>query len=313
MKYLAPIVLFVYNRPVHAQRTIEFLAKNDLASESRLFVFADGAKPNATEDQKAKVRETRDVVSSIQGFKSVELCFAEKNKGLANSVIEGVTKIVNEYGRVIVVEDDLETSPFFLRYMNEALDFYQDDKRIFTIGGYNYPLQIPTSYNYDIYASYRCESWGWATWKERWEKADWDVTHYKVLNNPTKRNIRKFNRGGDDLYGMLLDRVNGRNDSWAIRWQNCLYENDGLCISPVKTFVRNIGFDGSGVHCGDNESVVSAPMYEGEYTLEWVPAIKPDKDMTDAFSAYFHIVKESLLVKYKRLIKKTIKKLLYKC
>lgn len=303
MKELAPIVLFVYNRPIHTLRTIEHLQKNDLAAESDLFVFADGAKPTASDEQLELIRQTRNIVSSITGFKSVNLIFAESNKGLANSVIDGVTQVVNKYGRVIVVEDDLETSPYFLRYMNEALDFYADDKRIFTIGGYNYPLNIPSSYKHDIYASYRCESWGWATWSDRWSKADWDMSHYEVLKNPSKRNIKKFNRGGDDLYGMLLDRVNGKNDSWAIRWQNCLFENEGLCISPVKSFVKNIGFDGSGVHCGVSDEQTVDLMLD-RYCVTWIKNIKPDSKVISAFADYFRIPVDPWWILLKRRIKK---------
>lgn len=307
MKLYAPIVLFAYNRPDHIRRTLETLSANDLASDSDLIIFADGPKLNADEEQIKRIVAVRDILANISGFKSVRLHLSPVNKGLANSVIDGVSQVITKYGRAIVVEDDLETSPSFLRFMNEALEYYEQDKRIFTIGGYNYPLRVPVSYKHDIYASYRCESWGWATWADRWILANWNTSSYSILKDPTKRAIKKFNRGGDDLYDMLLDWVNGRNDSWAIRWQNCLYEHNGWCISPIKTFVKNIGFDGTGANCGVNQEHNSASMFEGEYRIEWVVGLKPCKPIVNAVADYFRIQRVSKWKRCKRSLINIIK------
>lgn len=312
MKDNSPIVLFVYNRPMHTQRTIQSLLSNDLAKDSDIYVYADGAKENATAEQRSQIQEVRNYIHSIKGFRSITIVERECNMGLANSVIAGVTEIVNRYGKVIVVEDDLELNPFFLRYMNDALDFYEADKRIFTIGGYNYPMDIPSNYKSDVYASYRCESWGWATWKDRWNKADWNIENYKIIKHPSRYLIHKFNKGGADLYDMLLDQYHHKIDSWAIRWQNCLFENNGLCISPVKTFVQNDGFDGTGVHCGTiDQSVVlskTVPLYDSvEYDIHFVKEIKIDKRIQKSVHDYFRLQTDSWWKILKRKIKAFVK------
>ncbi len=310
MKDNSPIVLFVYNRPMHTQRTIQSLLSNDLAKDSDIYIYADGSKENATTEQRSQIQEVRNYIHSIKGFRSITIVERECNMGLANSVIAGVTEIVNRYGKVIVVEDDLELNPFFLRYMNDALDFYEEDKRIFTIAGYNYPMDIPSNYKSDVYASYRCESWGWATWKDRWNKADWNIENYKIIRHPNRYLIRKFNRGGADLYSMLLDQYHHKIDSWAIRWQNCLFENDGLCISPVKTFVQNDGFDGTGVHCGnvtENETPTTAPMFDKNcYQMNFEPNVKVNSSIQNALYSYFAQPKESWWLVVKQKVRKKL-------
>ena len=149
---LAPIILFVYNRPWHTQQTVEALQKNELSSESDLVIFADGPKANATEEQKEKISQVREYTHKISAFKSVTIYEKEINCGLANSVIAGVTEIINKFGKVIVVEDDLVTSRYFLNFMNETLDFFENDEWIFSVSGYNYSseiLKIPSNYKKD--------------------------------------------------------------------------------------------------------------------------------------------------------------------
>lgn len=286
---VAPIVLFVYNRPLHTQRTVESLQRNDLAVDSDLYIFSDGPKDNTTDLQRNEINKVRQYIHTISGFRNVTICESATNKGLAHSVIDGVTSVIKKYGKVIVVEDDLELNPYFLRYMNDALSFYEEYKHIFMIGGYNYPIDIPSNYQYDIYVSYRCESWGWATWKDRWNKADWNIENYKIIQHPNKCLIHKFNRGGADLYNMLLDQYHHKIDSWAIRWQNCLFENDGLCISPIKTFVQNLGFDGTGVHCGNvTEIPTTAPLFDKNCCqMNFESEIKVNSSIQKALFVYF--------------------------
>jgi len=242
----APITLFVYNRPEHTQKTINALRRNKLAEESELFIFSDGEK---NQEDKQKVKEVRGIINNINGFKNIEIFKSETNKGLAESVINGVTKIINDYGKVIVLEDDLITSKIFLRYMNRALDFYEDSKDIWSISGYNLPINIPEDYEYDIYLAYRAASWGWATWNNRWKKIDWEIRDFdNFINDKSKQ--RLFNRGGSDMTRMLKNQINGEIDSWAIRWCYNQFKEDSYTIYPVKSKVKNIGMDGSGVHCG---------------------------------------------------------------
>jgi hypothetical protein len=248
-RIIAPIALFVYNRPRHTRKTLEALKANDLARKSKLFIFSDGHKSN--KDRK-KVEEVREIVDKAEGFESVEVIKREENWGLANSVIAGVSEVVERYGKVIVLEDDLITSPSFLDYMNSMLDSYKDEKKVFSISGYNHPsslMKIPESYPYDVYFNPRASSWGWATWKDRWEKADWEVKDFdEFLKNQDLQ--KKFNQGGEDMAKMLIRQMNGEIDSWAIRWCYAHFKNNAYCIYPVVSYIDNIGHDGSGVHCG---------------------------------------------------------------
>lgn len=166
-----------------------------------------------------------------------------------------MTKIVNEYSKIIVLEDDLVTSPYFLKFMNDALEVYEDRGDIFSVTGFNYPenvLNIPQNYKDEVYLSFRCMSWSWGTWKDRWGKVDWGVKGFKQLKND-KVKIDKFNRGGQDLFPMLKSQMEGKIDSWAIRFCYAHSLNNTFCIYPVKSLVNNEGFDGSGVHCGNDK------------------------------------------------------------
>lgn len=284
MKNLSPIILFVYNRPWHTQQTVEALQKNELASESVLYVFADGPKPDATEEQLNNIRETREYVRQITGFKEIYIEEAEKNKGLANSIIGGVTKVINQYGKVIVVEDDLVTHRFFLRFVNDALDVYKDDLRLFMVTGCNYNVKIPRLYKKKVYIAHRSGSHGWGTWKDRWDLADWEVKGYNALNGDLDE-VKRFNRGGEDMMPMLQAQMEGKIDSWAIRWDYCMYKNDAYCIRPIETFVYNIGFDGSGVHCGtmSMDGFVAPFYHDTKYKIRLKKNIQPNSKVEEAF------------------------------
>jgi hypothetical protein len=248
---LSPIILFVYNRPEHTQKTVEALQKNKLAKESLLYVFSDGPKG---EGDVSKIKEIREYLRTIKGFKKVEIFESDKNKGLANSVISGVTKIINKHGRAIVLEDDLITSPNFLVYMNKLLNKYEKEKKIYSITGYNFPekiMKIPKDYKFDVYFNPRAASWSWATWKDRWEKADWEIKDFENFKK-SKKLQKKFNLGGEDMSEMLISQMEGKLDSWAIRWCYHHFKNKAFCIYPTESYVNNIGLDGSGVHCGVN-------------------------------------------------------------
>lgn len=241
---LAPIVLFTFNRLDHTQKTIEALRKNILAEESELFIFSDGARNS---EEEIKVNKVRKYLEGIDGFKKVNIIKSEKNKGLAKSVINGVTDIINKYEKVIVLEDDLVTSKYFLKYMNEALTIFKERADIWSISGYGPNINIPTDYKEDIYITKRGSSWGWATWKDRWELVDWEVSDYNSFKRD-KNMIREFNLSGKDLAPMLDDQISRRIDSWAIRWVYSQFKNDKYTVYPVKSLVRNIGNDLSGTH-----------------------------------------------------------------
>lgn len=253
---LAPVVLFVYNRLDHTQEVIDTLSKNILAKDSELFVFSDAAK---TENGREKVEAVRDYIHNVEWhekFKKVSIIEAEKNKGLANSVIGGVTEIINQYQRVIVVEDDLVLSPYFLNYMNGALDYYEKDENIWSISGYSFPMKTMEKYPHDVFYSYRGCSWGWATWSDRWSLVDWEVKDYaKAAEDPAW--VKRFNRGGGDLFEMLKAQMEGRIDSWAIRWCFTQSNLEKYTVYPKYSYLGNEGCDGSGTNCGFEGNITS--------------------------------------------------------
>lgn len=250
MKELAPVVLFVYNRPWHTEQTLKALSDNIFADQSILYVFIDGPKINATEEDKRKIEKVYEIIKSKQWCKDVIIFKNERNKGLANSIIDGVTQVVNKHGKVIVLEDDLLTSKYFLKYMNEALMFYEEDYRIMSISGYNHPkkvLKIPKKYKKDIYLSLRNSSWGWGTWQDRWNLVDWNVSEIKK-QLCDKKLQKDFNEGGGDLFRMLIDQLTGKIDSWSIRFTYSHFKNKKYALYPVLSYVQNIGLDGTGTH-----------------------------------------------------------------
>ncbi len=240
---LAPIVLFTYNRPYHTRKTIEALLKNTLAAESHLYVFSDEAK---TSKHQEAVHLVRTYLKEVQGFKSVTLVFHNQNKGLATSIIEGVSEVLKSNEKVIVLEDDLETSPHFLDYMNGALNHYSPDK-IWSIAAYSPNIQIPSNYPYNTYLAHRNCSWGWATWKKNWENTDWEVNDFKDFFT-YKNKRQQFERGGNDLSVMLLKQQKQIIHSWSVRFNYAAYKNNLPTAYPRKSYINNLGVDGSGTN-----------------------------------------------------------------
>ncbi len=246
---LAPIVLFVYNRPWHTQQTLEALFLNDLADESQLIIYADGAKGNASDEEIEKINEVRSIIRMKSWCKSVEIIESPINKGLANSIIEGVTKIVNHYGKIIVLEDDIVTSESFLIYMNNCLNMYLTDDAVMHVSGYMYP----TRYNKRLPNTFFLRSiscWGWGTWSRAWEKFEKNPKQQIELLN--KRNLwHAFNVAGsnDSFQKQLEQNETHEINTWAIFWYTTVFLNKGLALFPKTSFVQNIGHDGSGIHC----------------------------------------------------------------
>ncbi len=278
----APIVLFVYDRPEHTRKTVEALKNNSLASESELFIFSDASK---NEESLENVKKVREYIKTISGFKSVSIKESVKNKGLANSIISGVTEIIDEYGKIIVLEDDLITSVNFLEYMNGALNFYEENRKIWSISAYNLPIEIPENYNKEIYLSPRACSWGWATWKDRWGKNDWEVGDYSQFISDKKQQ-KLFNRGGNDMVDMLKDQMEGKIDSWAIRWCYSQFKDESYCIYPVVSKVQNIGMDGTGVHCNRSKSC-SVKLDTGIDKTLFSESLEEDQEILRNFRSYY--------------------------
>ena len=295
---LAPIVLFCYNRPWHLRQTIASLQLNTLAAHSDLIIYSDGPKRQSDE---ALIQEIRAYISSIDGFKSVKTILAESNNGLANSVITGVTKTVCINGTVIVLEDDMLTTPDFLSFMNEALNAYQSRSDIFSVTAYSPPFDVPASYTEDLFLAPRASSWGWATWEDRWEKADWKVSDFESLKKDTKKREQLL-AGGDDLWPMLVKQQQGIIDSWAIRWTYSQFRNNAFGIYPVRSKLKNIGTDGSGTNF-----TFSSGSYGKEMNMEKIvinPELKPNPEVIKAFGNYYHL---PLYLKIKNWIKYQIR------
>lgn len=244
----APVVVFVYNRSEHAKMTLASLNALKEAPQTDLFVFSDGAKNESSLEKVNQVREMLDRFSTEESrFHRFTVYRAEKNKGLANSIIDGVTQIIRQYGRVIVLEDDLEVSCDFLQYMNGALDYYEKDSRIWSISGYNYSLECMKHYPGDVYFAGRGCSWGWASWKDRWETVDWKIPEYRSMRfHPVLRS--QFGQWGADMPGILDEYMCGKNSSWAIRWCYAACKQKRYTVYPKVSRVCNHGTDGSGTH-----------------------------------------------------------------
>lgn len=248
MEKMAPVALFGYNRADHLEKTVAHLRANVFANETDVYLFSDAAKDDAAQPG---VQAVRRVAHQISGFRSVTVIERNENWGLRRSLIDGVTTVAKEHERVIVVEDDLITAAGFLRYMNQALDFYDAHRNVGSISGYVVPYltRRGTLRPADTFFGYRNNSWGWATWWSRWRKADFEPADWEEqLASPRSRQL--LARGGSDLLGMLADSMTDRNQSWAVRWYYNCCMLEMLTLFPGHSLVNNIGFDGTGVHCG---------------------------------------------------------------
>lgn len=240
---LAPIIVFAFNRPESLKTAVSALLQNPEAKGSDLFVFVDGPRNDA---EKAKTDATADYAHNIKGFKSLSVTVSSQNKGLGDSIISGVTQVINRYGKAIIIEDDLIVQPNFLRFINLGLDKYKDEKEVFSICGYTNKIKLPKGYTHDAYFCTRSSSWGWATWKDRWDSIDWTLEPWDKYTKFKKA----FNRwGGSDCFGMLDGWKQGLNRSWAIRFCFNQFLQNKLSLFPVKSLVFNDGFDGAGTNC----------------------------------------------------------------
>ena len=293
---LAPIIVFAYDRPEHLRRTIEALAKNMFAGESELYIYCDGPKADATDERKQHIRQTREVAHAADGFKEIHVVEAAANKGLANSIIGGVSDVIKKHGRVIVLEDDLLTSPYFLKYMNTALDKYEFYPAVFSISANRPPvnkMQISDDYEYDVFVSLRPFSTGWATWKDKWERIDWSLDYLdEFLQHPHQ--IKSFHHGGDDLTNMLLLQRDHKIDSWAIRYAFQHFYHHAVAILPCVPYVDNIGFDGTGIHSGTDETDFRNDLAAAPEHPRMPDVIYEDERIVNAFANYYSKAKRPL-------------------
>lgn len=242
---LAPIILFVYNRPWHTRQTLEALSKNFLAEKSHLYIYADGPKKNASPDQFLKINEVRKLIREKKWCGKVEIIESNSNAGLAPSVIKGVTEIVNKFGKIIVLEDDLVVSTGFLKYMNEALALYENENRVMHVSGYMFPVKNSFP---ETFFLVQATCWGWGTWKRAWKLFENNAA--TLTAQIKQKDIRRFNINNTyDHYSDLVRSVTDPTHSWAIKWHAKVFILNALCLHPKQSLVRNIGFDCSGEHC----------------------------------------------------------------
>jgi hypothetical protein len=298
MSILAPIVLFVYNRPWHTRQTLEALSKNDLAGESILYIYADGARAGASEEELKKIDEVRAIAREKAWCKEVHLIEQPVNKGLADNIVSGVTEVVNRYGKVIVLEDDIVTSSGFLKFMNNALDLYEDSDKVFHISGYMFPvsIELPDTFFYN-----QASCWGWATWARAWRYYNPSAEELKVslLNG---HDISHFNLNGAlDFFYQLQANIEGKLKTWAVKWHASVYLQNGLCLHPKVSLVQNIGMDGSGVHSDVNDSFEI--VIGREVKVYTVPLVENQK-ARKAVESFYRSIRKPKKSLFERMLQK---------
>lgn len=284
---LAPIALFVYNRPNNLRRTLIALENNELAKESEIYIFADGPKIDATKDELKLISDVRNLIRISLKFKKVYLIENDVNNGLANSIILGVNKVIKKHGKVIVLEDDLITSLGFLRYMNKALNYYKDDPRVMQISGYQFPINKKAKS--ESFFLPLTTSWGWATWGYQWnkftiEKENWNLSDF--LNN--KYNKYRFNfKDSYPFFEMLDLQLKKKIDSWAILWKFFVFKENGLILYPDKSLVKNIGFGIDSTHTKENLFVEN--NFNENYNISFFPKIGSSVKTKNLYSVSIYL------------------------
>jgi len=244
-----PVLLITFNRPEHTKRTLDALL---IQAPKELYIFQDGARKN-NHDDVLNCNKVREVIENAVKEKNiiVHRCYSDRNRGCRDAVIFAISSVLKNHEAVIVVEDDIITSPAFLSYMNNALEFYKERKTVFSISGHSpapSKFAVPDDYSYDVYASPRLFNWGWGTWRNRWEQVDWSLSYYDELLRHTAE-IEAFNRSGDDMFPMLRDEKEGLSSAWDIQFAFAHFKDHAVSIVPCISYTYNIGEDGSGTHC----------------------------------------------------------------
>ena len=250
---LAPIALFTYNRPIHTQKVLDSLALNPESKLSNLFVFCDGPKDEYDADEVLKINQVKEIVKNENRFNKTTVFIQNKNKGLASSIIDGVTELVNKYEVIIVLEDDIIVSRGFLKYMNDALRTYEKSNKVMHVSGWVFPFH-DDSYKLDTFFHKPCSCWGWATWKRAWSFFEKNPEEQiKLMDEKQAWNEFTLNNTFPSFKDQVYQNLNGSINTWAIFWYLSVFLNKGTSLHPTKSLVQNIGFDGTGIHNGEWE------------------------------------------------------------
>ena len=295
----APILLFTYNRLQHTQRCLEALLKNTLAADSELFVYADAAKDEAG---KEAVEEVRRYIHSLQGFRTITIIERDENWGLARNIIDGVTTQIKKYGKVIVLEDDLVVAPYFLQFMNDALEIYKDEPKVGHIQACDFTQDASLP---DTFLIKWTGSWGWATWERAWE--NFNPNGEELLHELEARKL-SYTFDFNGKYGftrMLRRQIAGKNNSWAIRWNASLFIKDILSLNVGRSLVQNEGFDGSGTNCGGG-GLYASNLHLAPLPIQKISPIVENQEARQAFVRYYART-NSFWAKAIRRIRRTLK------
>jgi hypothetical protein len=301
MRILSPIALFVFNRPWHTEQTLEALSRNELADQSVLYIFCDGYKKNETTEGIEKIKSVREICRRKKWAKEVIILEKEVNKGLAASIISGVTEILEKHGKVIVLEDDLKTSAGFLRYMNDALDFYDSEEKVMHISGYWFPVKKSAERLPETFFYRAASCWGWATWKRAWQNLETDANDLKEKIAQMPQGIKRFNVENSYPHLMQLNQnIKGEINTWAIKWYASVFLHDGLCLHPNVSLVQNTGFDNSGFH-SKTTSIFDWPALSSDIRINSIP-LQENTTAIKLLQQFHKKVYESFFSKVKRNI-----------
>ena len=275
---LAPIALFTYNRPYHLKQTVESLSNNFLANESCLYVFSDGWK---NETDKESVYRVRQYLYGLKGFKQIKIIEASSNQGLALSIIKGVTDLVKEFGKIIVLEDDLLLSRYFLTFMNDALEKFKNIDQVCNVNGHTVLKKFPNS----TFLIRHADSWGWGTWDRAWQLFNPDGEYLLKYIRDNKLSYRFDFNNAYHFTQMLEDQVNKKNNSWAIRWKASLFLENKLSVNAGRSLVDNTGCDGSGTHCVFSKFPTT--FYDGPLEVHVPAIVEEDPQALKGYHDYY--------------------------
>lgn len=286
---LAPVALFAFRRPKHTQKVVDALLRSALAAETDLIAFIDG--PITAEDQE-NVHEVTEILEAVDGFRSITIHKSPRNRGLSSSIIGGISSVLADHDRVIVLEDDIVVSRYFLDFMNSGLAEYSNDMHVASIHGYCYPVgrSLP-----ELFFLRGADCWGWATWARAW--SHFNPSGQELLDALTRTGqLRDFDLGGSAPYSQLLrGQIQGTNDSWAIRWHASAYLSNMYTLYPGTSLVRNIGIDGSGTHSGTRD-LFASPMEVSNIQMKRIPVVE-SRSAQRAFAKFFEQTSDRTLIR----------------
>ena len=307
---LAPIILFTYNRLDHTKEVLNSLIKNNLAKDSIIYIYCDGIKANATNKDKAKnkklVEFLEDFKSRCKDFNKINLSIKDKNMGLADSIINGVSEVITIHKKAIVLEDDIVVSPVFLDYMNESLNQYENETKIWSINSWSYPIDSNDLDDCYFWRIPHC--WGWATWENRWKLYKRDIKWVK--ENFNKFDIEEINlKNYANYFGDFILNKKGKIKTWAIFFYCLAYKHKALSLTPSTSYIHQIGLDGSGIHCSSSEEVFNSKTINTKFPIAYPQEIKVPTLALQRIYAFNKSLKLPLIARIKRKLKTISKKL----